>query len=328
MINAAPILEDLKLKIKSFDVSDMVYLKCVTADIQGRASVSVLDMNSFGIQEGILPEILHVLGIRSLTMSKHYDLTNLHNIHFELPAVAIERYPWIFLRNKELIFELQLLFKNCQTISFDNWSGKVGASDLWNGLLEDVIKPVERKDLEFIFYLGDPQEKLSFQVDEVLDIISDFSYHGKVTFALEEDEAVKLWMVLNGVKRDSLVNSQTVADRNRKFMSVFKTLNVTRLVIYSKNKAMLFSKKQQFTLGGIRIGPTMDIAGDARENFVAGFSISLMLQLDITHCLALGLVVFGSFGEQKALLDQAQLIIYIDQWISDLQRPETIYLYQ
>jgi hypothetical protein len=328
MINAGPILTDLQSRIQTFHVSGTVYLSPSRVNNAGNPSVTALGMDAFGIGEFILPELLQILGIRSLTLSRQHDLTPLANLPIVMTNVASERFLWHYLRNDVVIGELRALFRHCRTIAFDNWSSLIGASDLWNGLLIDVIKPIEKKDVEFIFYLGDPLTKLSFQVDEALDIISDFSLYGQVTFALDEEEASKLWMVLNGVRADTPVAHQIAPDLNRKYLSIFRTMKVTRLLIYSATNAVLFAKQQQFVLARRKVAQTTEMAMNARQNFIAGFSIGLLLQLNMAHCLALGLVVFEILGQHKVHLNKENLLEYIDQWINDLQKPETIYLYQ
>ena len=328
MLNAGPVLADLRSKIQTIGVSETVYLSLTRTDDQEKQSELVPDINVFGINEFILPELLRIMGIRSLTLDSLHDLASLNSFDLDMTNVASERYPWHYLRNEDVISELRSLFQHCRTIAFDNWSSLIGASDLWSGLLLDVIKPIGKKDLEFIFYLGDPQNKLSFQVDEAIDIISHFSLYGKVTFAMDENEALKLWRILNGVNPDTPVISQSVHDLNRKYISIFRTMQVTRLLIYSTTKAISFTETQQFVLARKKVTPKIEMAPDARQNFVAGFSIGLLLGLDIAHCLALALVVFESLGEQKTSLNQQNLLTYIDQWIEDLQKPETMYLYQ
>jgi hypothetical protein len=202
-----------------------------------------------------------------------------------------------------VINELRSLFQHCQTIAFNDWSSLAGGSDLWDGLLADVIKPLGKTDFEFIFYLGDPLKKLSFQVDEALDIISDFSRYGRVTFAMDEGEAIKLWMVLNGVHSDTLVTDQRFPDLKRKYVSIFRRMNIARLLIYSANDAILFTKQAQFVLNRRKVAPAVEMATDARQNFIEGFSIGLLLQLDAVHCIALGLIVFGSYGELRTSQD-------------------------
>jgi hypothetical protein len=165
-------------------------------------------------------------------------------------------------------------------------------------------------------------------VDEVLDIISEFSKHGRVTFCLDEGEAVKLWMVLNGEHPDSIPETFTPGDLKRKYFSIFRTMAVSQLLIYSASDALVYSEEQQFMLTRKVVDHEIEIAEDARDNFVAGFTVGLILQLDIKYCIALGLIVFGSHGENNSNPDKDDLLAYIERWIIDLNKENSISLYQ
>ena len=52
------------------------------------------------------------------------------------------------------------------------------------------------------------------------------------------------------------------------------------------------------------------------------------MRLDIGHCIALGLIVFGSRGELKSGPERKNLCSYIQSSFQDLQRPEGVQLYQ
>lgn len=330
-MNAVPVLTGLRAQLQAFAVLPSVYLsRSLTSNPNNGPGLSVANQNvdARGIHEAVLPEILQLLGIRSLTLNTMIDLAPLVRLGGDIPYIGSEREQWHYLRSNVVIQELRSLFQNCRTIAFNDWSSLAGASDLWTGLLTDVLKPIGKKDLEFIFYLGDPQEKFSFQVDEALDVIGDFSFCGQVTFALDEGEAIKLWMVLNGVHRDTPVTDQNPSDLKQKYVSIFRTMNIARLLIYSADNAILFTKHAQFVLIRKRVAQTIEMAADARQHFIEGFSIGLLLQLDMAHCIALGLIVFGSYGELGASPDQKDLIAYINRWIDDIQKPDTIYLYQ
>ncbi|MFD1141173.1 hypothetical protein ACFQ4C_08640 [Larkinella insperata] len=328
MLNAGPLLADLRVKMQAFDLSEAVYLNRLVKDDSTNPLPTKPYNNTLGINKLALPGILHLLGIRSLTLNSQFDLANLAGLRVEIPAGVNERFLWRFLRNDTVIKELRLLFQACRIIAFDDWSRLAGASDLWDGLLRDVLKPIGMKEFEFIFYLGDPDNKLFFQVDEALDIISDFSRYGKVTFTLDESEAIKLWKVLNGVHSNAPFKNQPFPDLKRKYLSIFRTMNITRLLIYSTTAAILISNQEQFGLARQKVATSLEMAADARQYFVEGFSMGLMLHLDLATCLLLGLIVLGSQGEQGTQPDQNALTSYINRWIEDLQKPETMYLYQ
>ena len=312
--NAGAILAGLQTTIQSFSVAGNVYL----TRLQGDAPAGV-ELNMLGIREAPLPDILALMGIRSITLNVAHDLGPLLALPLHLEELQHEQQQWHYLRNEIVLKELRSLFQNCTTIAFDDWSNMAGASDLWDGLLTDVIKPLGRKDLEFIFYMGDPGKKRSFQVDEMLDIMSDFSLHGNVTFALDESEAIKLWGVLNGVQADMPVAGQTISDLEKKYFSIFKTMNITRLLIYTADSVILFADHQHFVLARKVVDHHIEIAADARQHFIAGFSIGLLLRLDLAHTIALGLIAFGIYGTIKTTPAQSDVDAYITAWMQDLE---------
>jgi len=307
--NTAPILADLLTVIDNFNIEAPVYVS------PGES------LGEFGIKQLPLPGILNILGIRSLTLNSSQGLQALSRLNVIASTVEMAK-------DSEVIKDLQSLFRDCHAIAFDDWATLSEASVAWDGLFNDVIKPLGRTDQEYIFYLGDAMRKLSFEVDEALDLISTFSLYGKVTVALDENEAINLWMILNGVQPGTVVAEQSFSDLKRKYFSIFRTMNIANLLIYSANDAILYSDDEQFVLSRRKVDHSIEIASDARQNFIAGYSLALLMRLDIGHCIALGLIVFGSRGELKPGSERKNLCAYIQSWIQDLQSSESVQLYQ
>jgi hypothetical protein len=249
IFNTIPILNALKSFIKD-GVNKGLYLNRKDEATDAGQPSSLFESGAIGIKEDRLPEILSRLGIRSIILDSDNDLSVLSKLSVILPPAEVERHSWAFYRDETVIDALRALFSNGRTIAFDDWSEISGVSDLWDGLLSDVIKPTGKNNLEFIFYLGNPEGKLSFEVDEAIDLISAFSYCGKVTFALDEHEALRLWMVLNGVQEEMLVEQQSRADLKKKYFSIYKTMDVARLLIYSASDAMIISKGNNLSSAG------------------------------------------------------------------------------
>ncbi|KAA0989220.1 hypothetical protein [Dyadobacter aurulentus] len=333
ILNPGPILADLKIQLQEPAVSLHSYLRRPTASGSPVFSVWNFGINPFGIRESALPEVLQLLGIRSLTLNAAQDLSPLYNLSGGIPHTGNDADKWRYLTSDAVTEVMQPFLRNCRAIAFQDWASLSGASGLWSCLLRDTIKPVGTQGLEFIFYLGDALTRRSFQVEEAIDIIAGFSAYGQVTVALDEDESIKLWMVLNGVHNyDSVVN-QTFPDLKKKFASIFRSINIERLLVYSASQAMLFTRHTQFLLARKKVAQQFEMAPEARDHFIEGFCMGLAQQMDMVRCVALGLIVFGSRSEAGAGLarfDAArqQLFDYIDQWTNDLQQPEIMYLYQ
>ena len=327
IFNTIPILTGLKNFVKDGSTKGLYLNRSDEATVSAQPA-PVFTSGALGIKEDRLPEILTRLGIRSILLDTEHDLTVLSKLSVILPPAEVERYPWPFFRDQTVIDALRALFNNCRTIAFDDWTTITGASNLWDGLLSDVIKPTGKNNLEFIFYLGNPTGKLSFEVDEAIDIFSAFSYCGKVTFALDENEALGLWMVLNGVQEKLLVEQQSPADLKKKYFSIYKTMDVTRLLIYSASSAMIISREEQFVISRKKVDHHVEIGQFARQNFIAGFSIGLLKDFNIASCLSLGLIIFGYQGENLSGSERSGIYNYLEKWLEDLHQPESIHLYQ
>lgn len=326
--NADPVLVSLLNTLQNSELSENVYLSRLKSGESKKLDHSVVRPNMLGVPEQILPVFLQILGIRSLTLKESFDLGPLFALDFSVPDQQSGEVLWHSIRNEEVVRELRLLFQNCSTIAFDDWANIAGASDLWDGLLSEVIKPIHRTDLEFIFYFGDSTEKRSFQVDMALDLIGTFSNRGKVTLALDESEAIKLWMILNGIQADTAEAQQASVNLKKKYFSIFRTVNIAQLLIYSSNTALLFSNDEQFAISRKSVDYSAEISKDARQNFIEGFSMGLLMGMDAVHSLALGLCVFGAYAEPEYTADKPFLITYIQKWMADLDKSDDIYLYQ
>jgi hypothetical protein len=105
-------------------------------------------------------------------------------------------------------------------------------------------------------------------------------------------------------------------------------MDVAGLMIWSGNDVLFFSQEQQFVLSRKKVDTSIEMAPDARLNYITGFSIGLLMQLDIAHCILLGLIVYASFGELKTCPEEKDLCDYIQRWIDDLEKPGSIQLYE
>lgn len=131
-----------------------------------------------------------------------------------------------------------------------------------------------------------PDKKSVFEVDEILDIIGNFSLHGRVTLVLNEEEASGLWMMLNGYDPGKTLPGLLLPSPEERQLFVFNTMNIQHLLIYSEDHISFYSTQEQFELVDKAHNDT-SIEKYARNNFNAGFSLGLQHQLDISQCAAL-----------------------------------------
>lgn len=306
------VLTDLLNIIDNFGTQDEVYIS------QAKIFSVEIELSSICTQRNdISVKLLENLGIDRLASQSSIEILAQSVPALDKTNSAISR--WHDLKqDMSLVENLKELFKNNQIIPFSNWADVENSSDLWYGLLSDVIKPLKRKDFNFIFYLGDSTRRLFFEVDEILDIIAEFSFYGQVTFALDEQEAASLWALLNGKKsEDTFFDLDTLSTR-RKCLSLFNSLDINNLVIYSQKCAMLFGNETQYEI--TRRGSDRAIAQQAeRDSFVVGYCLGLSHMLDIPQCLGLGIIVCGAYVESGTVPDKQMLVEYTKKWISETE---------
>ena len=290
-----------------------------TAAILSDLSGAILHLNEPGI---MYPDdtgrsaFIEAFGIRSLTANTLSGKLAFPDKRLSMP-LNDSQYKWCAYKNEGVVEDLKALLTNCPIISFADWSEIAGASGLWDGLLHDVIKDLHKRDFEFIFYLGDPTKRLAQEVDEILDIISNFSLYGRVTLALHEEEASKLWMVLNGYDPAVPLSAFRLPGAEEKYFSILNTMNINNLLIRGIDRVLSLSKQEPFEL----VDKAHSYGGnamDVRNNFNAGYILGLQLQLEISHCIALGLAVSGSYMENGISPDQGALLLYIKRWMAEL----------
>lgn len=311
------LLSDLQRKIRDFNDSSNVYFNYIgkyellnpTQDLSGSDNEKAQLNDEFFVQ----------LGIRCLATTSLLENLIPPNILAVAPPTNLNRMRWHSYKNISLIEHLKEIFRNCRIVEFKEWSLIDGASDLWDGLRFDVIKPINKKDLNFLFTLGDPTKKLAFEVDEILDIMSDFSHNGQVSLILSEHEALKLWLILHGQDEYSRTPEGQAPDLSVLYQSIFKSMSINTLLILEGISVTAVTDQQQFTISR-RSLPNVPVTKELKDQFSAGYSLGLLLQLDLQTCITLGLTAGGSFLDEGHSPDRIALIDYLERWIQDMDQ--------
>lgn len=307
------VLDSLATVLQQCGTLQQVYLGSGPAGIHQPAKPATSSSNGFRYKEGALPLFLQAGGLRSMTVVGMDDLDT------ELAAAAAiadqeAKAPGSLLRHPGMVGHLQNIFQHACTVAFADWALFASASDCWDALLTQVIKPAKRKDHEFIFYLGDISGTPVFLVDEMIDIIGEYARYGKVTFILDQQEMLRLWQGLNGVRRTS--GDSWPFDYEEKYRALFNAMNIHDLVVYAANGVSLYAKDQRFNLNRRILPGSIENSGHARNDFINGYSMGLSLRLDIAQCIALGIVYYSARGEYKDTPNREMLLNYIRTWQS------------
>ncbi len=314
MFTEKNLLSDLLGKIQSWNNSCNEYFNYI-GQHEALCPVQHLVQSNLSDHRKPIEEFFTKLGIRSLAINNllnSFILPKSFSVHGQRNK---RQSRWNDYKITSFIEDLKRVFRNCWVIAFSDWAIVNRASELWQGLLFDVIKPLDRKDYSFIFHLGDPSKKPGYEVDKILDIISDFSFHGQVTLILTQHEATRLWMILQD-QNDEIASAE-MPGLTEKYQFIFDTLHISHLLIYAADHATLITDQQQYQFSGRSFGNTK-LSNEVKDNFNAGYSLGLLLQLEISQCVALGFTISGAYLENRTSPDRKALLSYIERWIGEL----------
>lgn len=230
---------------------------------------------------------------------------------------VFHRYNWNYINNSPEIHQIRRAIVDCSLIAFVDWANLSLASNIWDGVLHDIIKPSGRKDFNFLFDLSDPSKKTVQQVDEVLDLISSFSHYGSVTLGLNENETLRIWCAIHGVDITNPAEKPKVPDVREAGDGIFKAMKIECLLVHPIDKAIAFCKKETIECIG-RLVPHPKVLTGGGDNLNAGYCFGLLNGLPIEQCVLLGVAASGAYIQNGESPDVNSIIEYIETWRGEL----------
>jgi hypothetical protein len=222
-------------------------------------------------------------------------------------------YNWNYINNSPEIHQIRRCFMESNLIAFVDWANLSLASNIWDGVLHDIIKPSGRKDLHFFFDLCDPSKKTVQQIDELLDLISSFSHYGKVTLGVNENETIKIWCAIHGVDSGNPSERSKIPSVTEAGDSIFKTMKIDCLLVHPVDRAIAFRKKETIDFAG-RLVPSPKVLTGGGDNLNAGYCLGLLHDFPVEQCLLLGIAASGAYIQNGESPDISAIIDYIDTW--------------
>lgn len=239
---------------------------------------------------------------------------------------AFQKYNWDYIKRRVNFSALRKTVEKSKLVALVDWANLPHATDLWQGFLNDVIKPIGNNDQYFLFDLCDPSKKSGSQIRKALNLISQFSKYGKVILGLNENEANILWSALNRFGPASTKNIEIPSLETVGYF-IFRKMNIDTLLIHPLDRTLVFknqkqSKKQSIiTLQGQIIkNPKVQTGGG--DNLNAGFCLGLLAGLEIQYCMLLGMATSGAYVQNGTSPDINDLIAYIKNWSGEKETPD------
>jgi hypothetical protein len=213
---------------------------------------------------------------------------------------------WEYVSSIIGIGTLQKNMDACDILALVGWCNPDHATDVWRGILENILPHSPQKKLLF-FDLADPTKKSVSDLLEVLEVINGHTPHGPVILGLNENETIKLYDIL---REDGIPESN---DLERIGQRIFSKLSIDGLLVHPIDRSILIQQSGTTVLEG-HVVPEPRISTGGGDNLNAGFCTGYLAGLSTEESMILGMATSGAYvkyGKSPSLDD---IIEYLGTW--------------
>ena len=219
---------------------------------------------------------------------------------------------WNRLKEKIGVEKLISIFEEATLVGLENWTMLPHMTEIWNGLIKEVLPNLSNKCDKYIFFdLADPENRLKSDILEALSVIKEFSSKFKVILGLNEKEAYEIAEVLN---ISSIENKPLLKDLVK---LISEKINIYCLVVHPVKEAYAVCENKLFhTLGPYEPNPKLTTG--AGDNFNAGFCFGQTIGLSPQLSLVLGTATSGYYVRNAESPTLENIITFLKSWKNNL----------
>ena len=213
---------------------------------------------------------------------------------------AVNTSGWEKLSAITGIETLVRLFSESQLICILNWSEIDVSTDIWKGLLQNILPAYQPKTKQLAFFdLSDCSKRTGEAISEVFTLLDGFSKYANVILSLNMNETGILYRTMF-----HKAPGENLAGAGKE---LFEKLSLHTLLIHSSKEVIAINKDELVTMKTF-FTPTPKISTGAGDNFNAGFCAGQLLELDTQLSIVLA-NAFSGFYVRNGVSAEAKDII-------------------
>lgn len=228
-------------------------------------------------------------------------MVSLNNITYENVMAAVGFETFVSLLSRADLF------------ASVNWSMITNMTDLWQKLLVNVLPKLPKRDKKPIFFidLADPEKREAAELIEALDLLKSFTPYFRVVLGLNKKEAYDIAGVLELFDSASLEKMEvSLQDLN---MSLYHYLKIDAVVIHPVDRSCVAIGGEFYEAKGPYVKKPKLTTG-AGDNFNSGFVLGLLLDLEPTEALLVGMSTSGYYVRNAHSPSYEELITFLGDW--------------
>lgn len=280
----------------------------ITANALGKLNVYVECIGTFGF-----PEILPVF--RSISAN-----CTLHTVGETITATALE-----FDNSKVIMFDpgpyntltwegikellgfdkIKHLLSDKQVISFLNWSEIENSSQIWEGILNEIVPNISRNNLARYFFtdFSDCSRKSVSEIQFVLKLLGRFRKHFRVILSLNQNEASLIARAMD--LNENLPDEAFIKE-------LFRVSNTDILIIHRTGDAIAYDGNVVERCDTFFCEQPRILTGGG-DNFNAGFCYTLFDSFSLHKSLIVANAVSGSYVKNGISPDIDSLMDFLKE---------------
>lgn len=225
----------------------------------------------------------------------------------------LKKLNWSLIKEKVGLNRLINNFASCKLIALVDWCNLVNGTEIWMGVLNDVVTELPAATRYFFFDLADPSKKSADDIKEILGIISSFRKFGSVIIGMNQNETVKIYKALVGKKDIDKVSSKLEEICHE----LFNLIDVDIMFSHPIDRCIVTTSKGETSIAG-RLVKKPKISTGGGDNFNSGCCFGLLNDFSLEESAILGMSNSGAYVQNGFSPSKTDLIGYIKQWNNEI----------
>lgn len=228
-------------------------------------------------------------------------------------TTSIQTVTWRRLTDTLSADNLVRILRPVRLIGLTNWSLMGCASEIWQGLMNDVfpkLQPIRGTTRRIFIDLSDPAKRTDDDLKGVLDLIKQLDAHAPLMFGMNLAESERIAKLL-GCKAESKDLSKAAAN-------LTEALGIDCIAIHRRTDAAAATRSGDRASFEGPFTNSPKLSTGAGDHFNAGFAFAYSHNLPLDQCLATACAVGGSYVREAQAPSRQALI----DFLCDLPEPE------
>ncbi len=227
------------------------------------------------------------------------------------PLIGIN---WDYVKNKVGLETIKENISSSSLTALVDWCNLPQSTDVWKGILEEVLPNIKKEKRNFFFDIADPSRRTDEELNDALEVIKGYNQYGLVTLGLNENETEKLYSCLHRVNQTEEESISLVEKGNY----IYGKIKVGNLLIHPTNRTISINKNGVSKADG-RFVKKPKISTGGGDNFNAGYCLGQLLGFTIEESMVAGMANSGAYVQNGQSCSLNDLILYLENWINEIQ---------